>query len=266
MTTGAGAQGDANGAGDGGQQAAPLDIDALLADPSQHGTAIKVGDLTSYLEAKTGSILETVRNDLREQERAARERQSALDERNANAKVDIDFANDIETRLKSDDEAVRAAALADKNSDPDKYRRGLALSYERDSAATRHAILSEHLAPMWQQLRTEGFEKFIDEDLKNTEFLSKYLTPGGEVNWLKALTDVATARGYERGKNEAADEADRQRRAAEGATGAHGDDGNGGGGPNDDLWAGIDRNQPGAAALYSQRLNARREQQASQRR
>lgn len=230
------------------------DIAALLADENAGDTPLTVAQLKPFLEAQTGVIAERERERIRA-ERAEQDRiQRESDERNSTRKSDRDWALDLDRRLDSRDEAVRAQALADKEGAGDRYRRGLAVAYEDDSNERQIAAVNAHLSPRLAHLQGEGQQAFLDK-LADAQWFGQF---GG--NELLAAIKFGDEAGYQRGLHEAEEAADQARRTVEASQGGPGGEAGGGGGGaaggRTDLWEGIDRSKPGAAAEYQRRLNA----------
>jgi hypothetical protein len=146
---------------------------------------------------------------------------------------------------------VRASAEAKMQSDPERYNRGRSLQFQRESTEAQSKAVNAYMTPVWQGVRAAGYESLFTEVFKpeGSELLRE-----ANGNWMLAAMKHAEQLGYQRGATESADEADRQRRAQEGAGGPPALGGSAGGSSNDDLWAGIDRTKPGAAAEYRRRL------------
>lgn len=242
-----------------GTQEQALDIAALLEDESAADTPIRVADLKPFLEQRTGRIVEEVSTRLRaEREQEERQRRDA-EERNATLKSDMDWALDLDRRLSSSDESVRQQAVSEKEASADRYRRGLAIAYEHESSDRRNKAIAEHLSPLLENLKQAGEQEYLDA-LSKPEEIARH---GG--NWLLMAIKMGEERGYQRGKAEAADEADLDRRANEASSGAprqSSPNNDPRGGRNDDLWEGIDRTKPGAFREFQRRLDARNAQTA----
>lgn len=223
-----------------------LDIDALLADETKGDTALKVSDLKPFLEQHTNRLVEQVTTDLRTRQEQAEAARRDAEERNASAKTDRDFARGIEQRLRSADEAERAQAQIDMDASKDRYRRGLAIDWQMESAETRDRAIAEHTTPLLADLQKQGQQAYLDA-LANPAEVAKF---GG--NYLLMAIKHGEEIGYQRGKTEAADLADQGRRIDAGASGAPSlgaPAGNNGG----DRYAGIDQSKPGAAAEMMKR-------------
>lgn len=242
-------------------------IDELLDWDESKGTppveALPIARLKEYLTERDGRVIETVSAEMRERQRREAEEARAREESAATTKLDRDFAVDIETRLKSTDATVVAQAQADMEANRDRYRRGLAIAFHEESSERRMKAVGEYLAPLWDDLRKRGFAEFIDVTLKDRETLAKYQTADGTPNWVALAFDYADARGYERGKAEAAEAADQQRRINEGADGPPNLGGGAGGNSTGGLLDGIDRSKPGAYREVQARIAAQRQKQTA---
>ena len=232
----------------------PLDIAALLADEAAADTPVKIADLKPFLEQHRGAIVEEVTTSLRAQRQQEEQRRAEAEERNASAKSDMDWALDLDKRLDSPDEAVRAQAKIDKDAGKTRYLRGLSLSYEAGSAQTRDRAIAEHVNPLLAHLQKQGQQPFLDA-LANPAELAKH-----EGNYLLMAIKMGEAAGYERGKAEAAEAAERDGRIDAGTKLPPGLNGGGGNGAPSKLTEGITLGQPGSTRLLRQRLATQQKQ------
>lgn len=142
-----------------------------------------------------------------EQERAENARVAALQD-------DIRFADDIDARLVSDDEAVRKAAQLDKQNGYDRYAAGAKAKADQSADATMGRVLRDHYTSLRQQMVQQGRYPEFARDLATA------ITSPGNENPLVAAIEygkgLAAAAEFERGKEEGA----RAERIALGRAGA----------------------------------------------
>lgn len=245
---------DPNQGGGGGDGA--VDIAALLEDEAAADTPIRVADLKPFLEQHSSKLIADAEATFtrRQQEQQAAER--ARSDQQAAAQEDIDFAASIYKRMA--DPATRAEAEAEMQANGDRYARGRSLQFQRESSEAQSKAVNAYMEPIWAAVKPEYESLFTEVFTENSEALR---AAGG--NWMLAAMKHAENLGYQRGKNEAADEADQTRRINEGADGPHANNGAGGGGARGSLEErakqGVDFTKPGAAALYQANLQRERE-------
>ena len=122
-------------------------------------------------------------------------------ERIAAIESDVRFAEELDGRLTSSDEAVRNAALAEKAAHSERYASGLAASHQLKKAGAQTTVLREHYAALTQSLRTDAqYAPFIANIQERVE------KAGGNtllaaIEYGKSLTAEAE---FARGKDEGA--------------------------------------------------------------
>lgn len=235
--------------GEGGAEGetSPPTLDELLTREEP----VAVADLKALLEARDGEVISRVRSELAEQTRREREAAQQREEANANLKTDIDWALDLERRWLSSDPAEKAAAESEISAQRERYHRGVARAFEMSSQAKMTEAVGEYLDPLFVGIREAGHAALITMLEDTATIQSKY---GG--NWVQAVIDYGDQRGYERGKAEAADAADRDARLGDAANGAPAIASRGGN--RTSATDGVDMKQPGAGMKVLQRALSQR--------
>lgn len=227
---------------------APVTLASLLAS----GETVNVADLTPLLEQEQAATVARVEADIRQRANDERARQQAQDQQNAAAASDIEWAQTVYDQMDDADPAVSEAAKVAMRTNELRFNRGRALKYQRESSEAQQTAVQEYMTPLWAGVRAAGYEAlFVAGGALNNGESQAMRDANG--NWMLAAMKSAEAIGYERGKTEAGNAADLNNRVNEAsggppALGAPSADANA------DLWNGIDRSKPGAAAEYQRRL------------
>lgn len=230
-----------------------MTLDSLLAT----GGEVKVDDLKPLLEQHTAATVARIEQDMRQRAEDERTRQRALDDQNSAAASDIEWAQGIYDAMDSQDPATAEAAKASMRAAEERYNRGRSMKYQRESSQAQQAAVENYMGPIWTGVKAAGYEAlFVGDGALANGGTPEMREANG--NWMLAAMKTAEAIGYERGKTESANATDLNNRVADGSSGAPAL-----GSPpadsNADLWAGIDRTKPGAAAEYQRRLAARQQ-------
>ena len=189
-----------------------LDDDAFAALPEEQ-QAFSRADLLSHTEEVTATATQAAQDAAATRQREADDRTRTEQDQRASQQTDIDWALDLDNRLNSTDQDVLIQARSDREADLDRYHRGLALKFQQNSDTTRTRIISEHYAPMFEDLKANGVGEFADWFAEHGK--SDY---GGNV--MRAAVEYGRGLGTAKATAEAEDVAARAARIAAGAEGA----------------------------------------------
>lgn len=204
----------------------PSIADLLSWDAEANGDppvdALPLSDVRSYIEEERARAAAEAQERTLQAQREAEAQRRQREAETATAQQDIAYFNDLDSRLRSEDEAIRAAALAERNANAERFNRGGFLAAQHSQQQTNAQVLSQFFASMHTELKSAGLDGIIPPPGDPSWYgfqqkLGEYDGKGGFAAFLidygKQLAGTAE---YERGKEEGA----RQTRAELGAGGA----------------------------------------------
>jgi hypothetical protein len=229
----------------------PQDIGALLSwDPANGDPptdTVSVADLKAWQQKHDDEIKAATATAIRNEQETAAQAARAQEQSRAQQMEDINWASDLDTKLRSSDPAVQASAAAMRDANHDRYVRGLARGLDARDQAAQSAVLSDYLGPMWRGVIQAGHKELVD-GLQSPTVGAKF----GD-NWLLAVIDYGKTVGIAEGRAAAQAEFETQGRLETGAQGGPRLGGVNGNPGIKDIAAGIER-KPGAASEVFARI------------